>query len=159
MRAPAITAQPTSITVVELQPASFSVTATSAAPLSYQWKRNGTPIAGATSSTLTISSALPADHNARYSAVVTNSAGSVASAAAVLNQDLPMFLMAGQSNMEGNVDSPLFQQMLADLASGTDAETTKINLAARIKAWTNVPGRNYGYSDPMAALEASERCD
>ena len=154
--APTITAQPANLTVIELQPASFSVTAAGGGSLTYQWKRNGTPLAGATSSTLTISSTLPADHNAKYSAVVTNSAGSVASAAAELTQDLPMFLMAGQSNMEGNVDEKLFQQILADLASGTDTETTKINLAARIKAWTNVEGKKYGYSDPMAALEASE---
>ena len=154
--APAITVQPANLTVTELQPASFSVTATGEAPLTYEWRRNGTPVAGATSATLTIPAALAADHNAKYSVVVSNNAGSVASADAVLTEELPMFLMAGQSNMEGNVDSPLFQQMLADLASGTDAETTKSNLAARIKAWTNVPGRNYGYSDPMAALEASE---
>ena len=88
--------------------------------------------------------------------MVTNSAGSIASTAAELTQDLPMFLMAGQSNMEGNVDQTLFQQILADLASNADPETKKTNLAARIKAWTNVPGRDYGYSAPMAALEASE---
>lgn len=156
--APAITAQPASIAVAELQPASFSVTATGTAPLSYAWRRNGTPIAGATSATLTMSSALAADHGARYSAVVTNSAGSVTSTDAVLTEELPMFLLAGQSNMDGNVDTALFQSLMADLAS---AANTDINarLAERIRYWhkdTNNSYAGYGYSPQMAAFEASE---
>jgi Carbohydrate esterase, sialic acid-specific acetylesterase/Immunoglobulin I-set domain len=154
--APAITAQPANITVTELQPASFSVTATGGGPLTYQWRRNGTTVPGATSATLVIKSAVAADHNAKYSAVVTNSAGSVTSTEAVLTQELPMFLMAGQSNMEGNVDDTLFKSLLAELASGASADTVKRNLAELIKVWTVVPGRDYGYSPAMAALEASE---
>jgi Carbohydrate esterase, sialic acid-specific acetylesterase/Immunoglobulin I-set domain len=156
--APAITAQPANTTVAELQPASFSVTATGTAPLSYQWRRNGTPIAGATSATLTMTAALAADHGARYSAVVTNSAGSVTSADAVLTEELPMFLLAGQSNMEGNVDTTLFQSLMADLAS---AANTDINarLAERIRYWhkdTNNGYAGYGYTPQMASFEASE---
>ena len=167
--APSISAQPASTTVTELQPASFNIAATGAAPLSYQWLRNGTPIAGATSPTLTISSTLPADHSARYSAVVSNSAGAVTSADAVLTQELPMFLLGGQSNMVGSTDRDLYKQLLADLESGTDAETTKTDLAKRITDWsTAITGyediektkpqrsRIYGYSASMAALEASE---
>ncbi len=154
--APAITAQPANMTVTELQPVSFSVTATGGAPLNYEWRRNGTTIAGATSATLTITSALATDHNAKYSAVVTNSAGSVTSTEAVLTEELPMFLMAGQSNMEGNVDDALFRSLIAELASGVSTDTIKTNLANLIKVWTFVPGRDYGYSPAMAALEASE---
>jgi Carbohydrate esterase, sialic acid-specific acetylesterase/Immunoglobulin I-set domain len=156
--APVITAQPANTTVAELQPASFSVAAAGTAPLSYQWRRNGTQIAGATTATLTISSALAADHGARYSAVVTNSAGSVTSTDAVLTEELPMFLLAGQSNMEGNVDTTLFQSLMADLAS---AANTDINarLAERIRYWhqdTNNGYAGYGYSPQMAAFEAAE---
>ncbi len=156
--APAITAQPASITVAEQQSASFNVTATGTAPLSYQWRRNGAPIAGATSATLTMTAALAADHGARYSAVVTNSAGSVTSTDAVLTEELPMFLLAGQSNMEGNVDTALFQSLMADLAS---AANTDINarLAERIRYWhkdTNNGYAGYGYTPQMASFEASE---
>lgn len=156
--APTITAQPASTTVLEQQPASFSVTATGTVPLSYEWRRNGLPIAGATSATLAITAALAADHGARYSAVVTNSAGSVTSTEAVLTEELPMFLLAGQSNMEGNVDATLFQNILADLASaaGTDINA---RLAERIRYWhkeTNNGYAGYGYSPQMAAFEASE---
>ncbi len=154
--APAITVQPANLTVTEMQPASFSVTATGEAPLSYAWRRNGTPVAGATSATLTIPAAMAADHNAKYSVMVSNSAGSVTSAEAVLTQMLPMFLLAGQSNMEGNVEASLAKSHLAELASGASTDTIKTNLAQQIKVWTFVPGRDYGYSPTMAALEASE---
>ena len=156
--APTITAQPANLTVIELQPASFSVTAAGGGSLTYQWKRNGTPITGATSATLTIKSALAADHSARYSAVVTNSAGSVTSTEAVLTEELPMFLMAGQSNMEGNVDQTLFQQLLAELATPPNTDM-KARLKERIRYWhkdANGGYAGYGYSDKMADLEASE---
>src|SRR5205807_519983 len=45
--APTITTQPVSPTVTAGQTASFSVVASGTAPLSYQWKKNGTAIAGA----------------------------------------------------------------------------------------------------------------
>ncbi len=156
--APTIAVQPANITVTELQPASFSVAAAGGAPLAYQWRRNGATIVGATSATLSISSAIAADHNAKYSAVVTNSAGSATSTEAVLTQELPMFLMAGQSNMEGNIDDTLFKQLLADLATPTT--DIKARLKERIRYWhLGSDGRaypNYGYSDKMADLEASE---
>ncbi len=155
---PAITAQPANITVTELQPASFSVTATGGAPLSYQWQRNGVPVAGATSATLAITSALAVDHNAKYSAVVTNSAGSATSTEAVLTQELPMFLMAGQSNMEGNVDGNLLQLFLTDLSSGASTDSIKTSLAERIRVWHKVtyPDAGYGYTPEIAAFEAAE---
>ena len=156
--APAITVQPSSITVTELQTASFSVTASGTAPLSYQWRRNGTPLAGATSATLTIASALAADHGARYSAVVTNSAGSATSAEASLTEELPVFLLGGQSNMEGNVDRTLFNSLLTELATGA-ATGMQARLAEHIRYWhkdTNNGYASYGYTPEIAALEASE---
>jgi hypothetical protein len=46
--APSITIQPVSKTVTAGQTATFAVSATGGAPLSYQWGKNGTPISGAT---------------------------------------------------------------------------------------------------------------
>src|SRR6202040_1170751 len=43
--APTITTQPTSQTVTAGQTATFTVVATGTSPLSYQWQKNGTPIA------------------------------------------------------------------------------------------------------------------
>ena len=53
-QAPAITQHPANRTVSVGQSASFTVAASGAPPLSYQWQRNGTPIGGATSATYTL---------------------------------------------------------------------------------------------------------
>ena len=50
---PAISTQPRSQSVVAGQSATFTVTASGTAPFSYQWKKNGTDILGATSSSYT----------------------------------------------------------------------------------------------------------
>ncbi len=63
---PSITTQPAAMTVGAGQPATFSVTASGASPLSYQWQRNGANIAGATASSYTLASAQAADNGARF---------------------------------------------------------------------------------------------
>ena len=83
-QAPTITTHPASQTVGAGSPATFTVAASGTAPLSYQWQRNGTDIAGATSSSYTIASAQTGDNGARFRARVTNSAGSVTSNEATL---------------------------------------------------------------------------
>ncbi len=79
----AVLEQPASQTVRQGSNATFSVTATGAAPLSYQWQFNGTDLAGATSPYLTIADAQTMNAGG-YSVVVTNLAGSVTSSNAVL---------------------------------------------------------------------------
>jgi hypothetical protein len=80
---PAITAQPAGATVVEGGTASFAVTATGTAPLTYQWRRNGAALSGATNATLTIVGVLLADAG-NYAVVVTNRAGSITTATGLL---------------------------------------------------------------------------
>ena len=63
--------------------ASFSVTATGSSPLRYQWQFGGTDLSGATTTSLTLTGVQPANEG-NYTVVVTNSAGSVTSALAVL---------------------------------------------------------------------------
>jgi hypothetical protein len=82
--APSITAQPTSQTVTAGQAASFSVAATGTAPLSYQWKKNGAAISGATSSSYTTPATTSSDNGAQFTVVVSNAAGNVTSNAATL---------------------------------------------------------------------------
>src|SRR5579862_7723550 len=50
---PKITIQPVSQTVPVGQPATFTVSAASNSPLTYQWRKNGSNIAGAASSSYT----------------------------------------------------------------------------------------------------------
>ncbi len=80
---PFITAQPLGLAVKSGSNVTFTVTAGGTAPLAYQWRFNGTNIAGATSTTL-LRSSVQASDAGNYSVVVTNVAGSVASANALL---------------------------------------------------------------------------
>jgi hypothetical protein len=87
--APAISSQPASKTVSAGQAATFSVTATGTAPFTYQWKKNGAAISGATVSSYTTPSTVAADTNAQFTVVVSNSVSSVTSSAAVLTVTVP----------------------------------------------------------------------
>jgi hypothetical protein len=71
---PSITTQPTPVTVLAGQNATFFVVASGTAPLSYQWSRYGVPVPGATNATLAISNAQAASSGA-YTVVVTNAFG------------------------------------------------------------------------------------
>jgi len=84
LTAPTITSQPADANVTAGQTATFTVTAGGPAPLSYQWRRAGVDIAGATSSTYTTAALTTGDNGAIYTVVVSNSAGSVVSAGATL---------------------------------------------------------------------------
>jgi parallel beta-helix repeat protein len=81
---PAITSQPSNLTVGVGQPASFTVAAEGTGPLSYQWQRNGTDIGGATSPTYTLGTTQLSDDGARFRCRVSNTAGSATSAEALL---------------------------------------------------------------------------
>ncbi|MBA3252958.1 MAG: S8 family serine peptidase [Pseudomonadota bacterium] len=82
---PVVIVQPQNTTVFEGQTATFSVAATGAGPIAYQWRRNGTPIAGATSASYTTPAVtIAADNGSTYSVVITNGAGTVTTSAATL---------------------------------------------------------------------------
>lgn len=80
---PVITGQPANQIVPITQSARFRVLAVGGQPLSFQWQRAGTNLAGATSSVYPITNVQWADAGA-YRAVVFNAYGSVTSAPAML---------------------------------------------------------------------------
>jgi len=82
--APVITSQPTNQSVTAGQTASFSVAATGTAPLTYQWKKNGANISGATLSSYTTPATTTADNGSTFQVVVSNSAGSAPSSTVTL---------------------------------------------------------------------------
>jgi hypothetical protein len=81
---PAIVKQPVPTTRYVGSTATFSVEATGFPPLTYQWKANGSPIADATGSSLTLSNVQLAQSGIGYSVTVSSSSGSVNSTAAAL---------------------------------------------------------------------------
>ena len=86
--APSITTQPQGATVVQGANATFSLSAAGTPAPTFQWRKNGVAISGATSASLSFTSAQVADAG-DYTCVVSNSAGSVVSAVATLVVQVP----------------------------------------------------------------------
>ncbi len=111
--APSITTHPVSQSVLEGTPVTFSIAATGTAPLSYQWQKNNTDIAGATGSTYTLTAAL-SDNGASFRCIVTNPVGSSASDAAVLGVGLPSYVLSvgvtGNGTVQKSPDQPQYTQ-------------------------------------------------
>ncbi len=78
---PVITTSPVAQTVCTGQPVTLSAAATSSAPITFQWRRNGLPIAGQISPTLQLLTPAPVESGS-YDCVVSNARGGVPSAAA-----------------------------------------------------------------------------
>jgi hypothetical protein len=83
--APSITTQPLSKNVTAGQTATFTVTATGTATLTYQWKKNGGAISGATSASYTTPATSISDNGASFTVTVSNSTGSATSNPATLS--------------------------------------------------------------------------
>jgi len=82
--APTITSQPSNQAVGACQTATFSVTAAGTTPLSYQWMKGASLIAGATSTRYITAPTTSVDSGSQFSVVVSNAIGSVTSNAATL---------------------------------------------------------------------------
>jgi len=82
--APTITTAPANQTVTAGATATFTVVAGGTAPLGYQWQKNGVNIAGATAASYTTPVTATSDSGSTFRVVVTNTAGTVTSAAATL---------------------------------------------------------------------------
>jgi hypothetical protein len=84
VQAPTIVTPPLTQTVVVGARLTLSVDAAGTAPLSYQWRKAGSPIVGATNPSFTLPSVQVADA-AAYAVAVTNAAGTVVSDAATIS--------------------------------------------------------------------------
>lgn len=81
--APTITSQPASLTVADHGLVTLTVSVTGSAPQSFQWKRNGVPIAGASASNYSFTADYP-NSGDTYSVTASNLAGAVDSLSAVV---------------------------------------------------------------------------
>lgn len=96
---PTISSQPTGVSLDPGATANFSVTATGTAPFTYQWRRNGTPIPGATASSISLPG-IQTSSSGIYSVVVTNAFGSATSnGAALVVNAAPTILVQPQAQV------------------------------------------------------------
>lgn len=122
---PTITTQPASQSIVAGQTATFSVLAAGTAPLSYQWKKNGTAVSGATSSSYTTPAETTSDNGAQLNVAVSNSAGTVSSAAATLSVSSTSACLTGVS---GSWKDTSFATQTAQFTATFDATPGQNNL-------------------------------
>lgn len=122
---PAITLQPVSQTVILGSTASFNVTATGTAPLSFQWFFNDQALPGATNTTLTVTNVQP-DLVGTYSVKVSNSAGSVSSSLAALT--------LGELVSEALLLDGVFQFQL----SVPEGKQARVQTSADLQQWNDL---------------------
>ncbi len=80
---PAIASAPVHTTIATGEATTLRVLAHGTAPLSYQWRKDGIPLDGATTSTLSLASVQPSQSGS-YTVLVSNALGSATSLSAVL---------------------------------------------------------------------------
>jgi hypothetical protein len=119
LTAPVITTQPQAQTAVVGSFATFGAAASGTPAPTYQWRKNGTDIAGATGPTLTLNSIQFSDA-ADYSVVALNSVASVASNTAALTVHAPPSFTAQPQSQSVVAGTPV---TFASAASGTPAPT------------------------------------
>jgi hypothetical protein len=131
---PAITTAPASQSALVGASVTLGVTATGTAPLSYQWSKDGSAIANATSASL-VFSAVAATDAGSYTVTVSNSAGSVTSAAAVLTVN-------ATSSASGTLATEATTAAQAFLATLSTSQQASVQLTwdlATARRWSNLP--------------------
>jgi hypothetical protein len=108
--------------------ATFSMVATGSAPLSYQWRKSGTTISGATSASYTTPATAPADSGSTFTVVVSNPFGSVTSSPA------PLTVAPSRCdlNADGATNSVDLQQLINAVLADSMSSTFDLNRDSRI---------------------------
>lgn len=152
---PVIAVQPTGKTVAVGQSVTFSVTASGNPAPTYQWQRNGVPIAGATSSTYTLSSPALTDTGSKFNVIVSNPAGTATSSEVtltVITNQLPVATISapvtGTQYAGGDIIS----------FSGTGTDQEDGNLPASAFTWKvdlyhfDTPAHAHPALDPISGI-------
>ncbi|MBI5769875.1 MAG: immunoglobulin domain-containing protein [Verrucomicrobia bacterium] len=166
---PRITAQPASVVTVVGQSVTFSVGVTANPAATYQWFKEGIPIAGANGASFTIADAKLSDA-ANYRVNVTNTFGTVQSAAATLTVNAaatpPVFTAHPQavtvatgativlSGTAAAVPTPLYQWWLGakPVAGATQPTLVLTGAAAVAGSYTLVATNDVSFTTSNAAV-------
>jgi hypothetical protein len=124
---PAVTSQPTSQSVMAGDNVTFTVGAISLVPMTFQWKQNDTDIPGANGASFTLTDVSIANAGS-YTVVVSNSAGSVTSSAAVLTVRVPASLISVSQTNDGLFRFGLFGGM---------GQQYRVQSSTNLQDWTD----------------------
>ncbi len=129
---PTITTQPQSRTNNTGDNATFSLVASSSSTPTYAWRRNGSPIGGATVSSYTLNNVQLPDSGSQFSCVVSNTYGAATSQTATLTVICTNVVVAAQPSVTLNVGQAwLAVASLSDGAWVIGGSFTNVNGVAR----------------------------
>jgi len=126
--APVFTSQPISLVVLAGSPVSFTAVVGGTGPIGYQWSKNGTPIPGATSTTLNLSNVQTND-NGSYMLTATNSVGSANSDPAQLTVTTTTPVVNSAYNLVGFAQTTTGGGIIPDTDPAYAKVTTPLELA------------------------------
>lgn len=131
---PQITSQPTNTFVVEGGTAMFSVSLARMLGATFQWKRNGTNLPGATANSYSLSPVALSDNGSSFFCAITNSSGWTNSATATLTvlADTNRPTIVSVVNLGDNTRVTVLYSEPVEAASATNAANYSLNLGASI---------------------------
>lgn len=143
-----ISGQPSNQVVNAFQPAAFTVTASGVFPPSYQWRKDGVNISGATAATLNLPHAHLADAGG-YDCVVSNVNGVLASSVATLTVNAPTQPSVTAVALSGG--------QLALTIAGDIGPDYAVQASTNLVDWqtiftTNSPVTPFNFTDPDTSL-------
>lgn len=147
---PTVTANPSPAAIGVGDAVTFAVTATSSTSMTYQWRKDGAAISGATAATYTIAGATTADAGA-YTVAVTNSSGTTVSSAASL---LVTAVTSNTANSLINISARATIPSSSTLITGFVIESTsgKRLLVRAVGPTLSTLGVNGAVSDPVLSV-------
>ncbi|MBE0545407.1 MAG: lamin tail domain-containing protein [Verrucomicrobia bacterium] len=148
---PQITSQPTNTSVVEGGTATFSVSLSRMLGATFQWKRSGVNIPGATASAYALSPVVLGDSGSTFSCGITNAYGWTNSTAATLTvlADTNRPTLVSVVNLGDNTRVTVLYSEPVEAASATNAGNYSLNQSATVSA------ARFGGDDRTIVLETS----
>ncbi len=132
--APQIAVHPSNVSVTEGGSATFSVSLLRSFGATFQWKKNGVNIPGATSSSYTLSPALVSDSGSTFVCAITNSYGwtNTLPATLTVNPDTTRPTIVNVANLGENTRLTVFYSEPVELASATNASNYSLSHGAQV---------------------------